>query len=145
MCYYDSTCTTYYEEDEFINDELPLTLRSSAANTGGTFVGWSDNPVTFHQVQNISSASSNIYLYAFYQYTITFELDNGEPDIVYNVIYGDSVNVPKPKKEGQYLSNWHNETNMGSYPANVTSIKLIENENWRIRAKWLPYYYVIVQ
>lgn len=60
------------------------------------------------KTEQITANSANYIelLYARNKYTVTFKLENGEQDIVYNKYYGKEVIAPNPKRTGYTFLGW---------------------------------------
>ena len=58
------------------------------------------------QIQAETYKNTYIFQYTRNKYTIRFQLDNGENDVVQNGYYGSEIRVPVPKKTGYTFTGW---------------------------------------
>ncbi len=148
LYYRDITNRSYCYTQEFTQEELPLAINFPAPNPALNFAGWSFANRHFDEATTISNAGSDIVLYAFYKYNVRFVLENGDEDIVNEIIYHDEFSFPAPTRKGYYLSSWENITTGGSYFASTTT-GILDNdfsttEGWTIKAVWVPNSYELV-
>ena len=121
---YDNLCDTsrtYLTFSFYDGDSLIASISVASGNTatsftpsktGYSFSGWTteNGGNVFFDFSTPITENTSVYAkYEIKELQIRFRLNNGEPDIVITVNYGDTPSISDPQKEGYTFNGWSPE------------------------------------
>ena len=128
-----------------VDYNTPITAPTSPEKEGYDFIGWKDQNGKDFNEYNGKMPAKNVTFTATWkaqQFTVTFVLNNGSPDLVYTQDYGSPVVAPEdPVKKGHTFLGWtpelattvptHNLTYEATYQINTYNvIYMVYGEEW---------------
>lgn len=135
----DPTNSNFFAMEEFRDTDLPISLAGKTiSGIGMNFAGWSESPTQYNTNFKITECK-DITVYAFYNYTLTFELDNYGNSVTKKAVYSTTFSFPNIdfEEEGCYFGGWK-EVNYGAtYSATTTTGVVSRQSNLKFKAQWI--------
>ena len=131
-----SHTVTYYVDDvlyttDTVNYGAVINTPAYTPATGYSFSGWQNVPETMPDEDISIYATTSIN-----SYTITYQLDNGEADIVDTYVYGAAVTAAAaPTKEGYTFTAWD-----GQIPETMPAEDIVVTALWAINSYTVTYH-----